>query len=157
MFDCSTARPIWMHLFNRLSVELRAPPPLEGPIDTYKSEQLKRIVLRCISSEIRRVSAQPPRTLSVPIQHDNWNNGMPLLEGGRWLLLISGGRVYAYDLNRPHPQTPRCIINFGKVRYKHFWIMAADVDRNESELTFNLALAPASMILPPLTDYLSSA
>ncbi|KAF8166241.1 hypothetical protein BJ912DRAFT_1002793, partial [Pholiota molesta] len=144
--EISTARPLWVFLFNRLSVELMAPPILESPIDAYTGAELERAVLRCISSDIRWTSSHP-RVRSIPITIDDLKEFTVLVEGGRWLLLTSSrmvaGRVYAYDLDKPFPE-PVCIIDIGEADPEQHWFMAADVDHNEAQLTFNLCLVPYS-------------
>ncbi|KAF8166252.1 hypothetical protein BJ912DRAFT_1002810, partial [Pholiota molesta] len=148
LFEISTARPLWMCLLYRLSAELMAPPILERPIDTYEGGELEHIVLRRISSEVRWTSQLPPRARNVPIRINPGEDCTLLLEGGRWLLLISPPRdcrrVYAYDLDKPSSQEPQCIIDLGEGsgNPQQSWLMEADVDPNESQLTFNLCLIP---------------
>jgi hypothetical protein len=144
--EISTARPLWAYLFNRLSIELMAPPLLERPINVYTGDELEQIVLRRISSEVRWASEQPPRTRSVPMDCDELKGARLLLEGGRWLLKSlrkHPSRVYAYDLDNPLSQKPKCIIDLQTGTHPQIWRMAADVDRNESDLTFNLCIVPS--------------
>ncbi|KAF8178424.1 hypothetical protein BJ912DRAFT_1045399 [Pholiota molesta] len=147
LHEISTARPLWAFLFNRLSVELMAPPILESPIDTYTGAELERTVLRSISSDIRWTSSQP-RVRSIPITLDDLKEFTVLVEGGRWLLLTSSrlvaGCVYAYDLDKSPIPEPLCIIDIGEADPEQLWLMAADVDHNEAQLTFNLCLIPYS-------------
>lgn len=146
LHEISTARPLWAYLFNRLSIELMAPPLLERPINAYSGDELEQVVLRRISSEVRWTSEQPPRTRSVPMDYDELKDLRLLLEGGRWLLKSPRkhpSRVYAYDLDKPLSQKPKCIINLKTGKYPQVWRMAADVDRNESDLTFNLCIVPS--------------
>jgi hypothetical protein len=137
-----------MTLFRRLSAELVAPPILERPINTYEGGELEDIVLRRISSEVRWSGHLPPRARNVPITFNPGKDCTLLLEGGRWLLLNSPlrdcRRVYAYDLDSSFSQEPQCIIDLGEGsgEPEQHWLMAADVDPEESQLTFNLCLIP---------------
>ncbi|KAF8178433.1 hypothetical protein BJ912DRAFT_984098 [Pholiota molesta] len=153
--EISTARPLWAFLFNRLSLELMAPPILESPIDTYTGAELECSVLRCISSDIRWTSSHP-RVRRVPITLGGLGEFTVFVEGGRWLLLTSSrmvaGRVYAYDLDKPFPE-PLCIIDIGEADPEQRWFMAADVDHNEAQLTFNLCLFPYSTACDSSLEY----
>jgi hypothetical protein len=146
LHEISTARPLWASLFNRLSVELMAPPILESPIDTYTGAELERTVLAYISSDLRWASSHP-RVQSIPITINDSKEFSVLVEGGRWLLLTSSrmvaGRVCAYDLEKSLPE-PLCIIDIEEADPEQLWLMAADVDHNEAQLTFNLCLVPYS-------------
>ncbi|KAF8178434.1 hypothetical protein BJ912DRAFT_984102 [Pholiota molesta] len=155
LHEVSTARPLWVSFFHRLSAELMPPPILERPVGTYTGEELEHIVLRRISSEVRWTSERPPTVRNVPITIDHQARDCTLLlEGGRWLLLTSpqrgSGRVYAYDLNSPFSQEPQCIIDLGKTSggARKTWRMAADVDSSESQLTFNFCLVPHTTFEP---------
>ncbi|KAF8166243.1 hypothetical protein BJ912DRAFT_1002798 [Pholiota molesta] len=162
LFEVSTARPLWTRLLHRLSAELMAPPILERPIDTYNGGELEQIVLRRISSEINWTSEVPPKARNVPITLHEGCEFPLLLKGGRWLLLTSSlhgyCRVYAYDLDSSLSQEPQCIIDLRDASDdpEQVWHMAADVDPDESQLTFNLCLVPLTTFGPHPTPTVES-
>ncbi|KAF9482693.1 hypothetical protein BDN70DRAFT_401626 [Pholiota conissans] len=88
LFEVSTARALWVSLYDRLSFESMNPPLLERPISTYATGELRTIVLRYISSEVNFATHLPSRTRTVPTARFNIHDDyFLLLEGGRWLLL----------------------------------------------------------------------
>jgi hypothetical protein len=137
-------------LFCRLSSELQVPPILERPISAYTAVELEYVVMRRISSEIGWATGAKPRlrVFSTP----DWTtredgDAVILLEGGRWILTCrnhDNWRVYAYDLDMPLSQEPRCIIDLElNTGVEKDWRMFASLDRNaRPELAFNLCLAP---------------
>ncbi|KAF9475408.1 hypothetical protein BDN70DRAFT_935883 [Pholiota conissans] len=117
----STARPLWMDIFQRLSTELLASPILERPFYTYSAKELECIVFRRISSEDAFTVDRPRKTIAAhrPIASADGNEVFQLLQGGRWLLVTSpnppmiSGCVYAYNLEKLFPQEPQRIIDTG--------------------------------------------
>ncbi|KAF9471157.1 hypothetical protein BDN70DRAFT_978442 [Pholiota conissans] len=143
-----------MFIFQRLSTELLAPPILERPLHTYTAKELEHIVFRRISSELAFAADRPPRTQRIELSEPFFMLGscFCLLQGGRWLLVISSdlyqdrdpGCVYVYDLDKPFPQGPHRIVDTGDPAAE--WRILADIDKEASSSTFNICLVPVSTV-----------
>ena len=79
-----------------------SPLCLERPIERYRSEELECLVLRRTRAEIVRktqTKLSPALTRRSPIA-DSGVAALVLVNGGRWLLTVSGiGSVSYYDLD----------------------------------------------------------
>jgi hypothetical protein len=120
-------------------------------MNVYTAKELERVVLRRVSAEICW-NSQSPNAYPIP-KHGpqgvrTGNLSTHIVDGGRWLLTIShkreARRVLAYDLDKPFPQDPRCIIELMHTNPEPYWLMSTDVDPTQTMLTFNLSLIPDS-------------
>lgn len=119
-------------------------------MNAYTAKELERVVLKRISSEICCNSRMPTNICPIPKRGPGGvgtsNVNVHVVEGGRWLLSISqkrdARRVFAYDLDKPFPQDPQCIIELKPSNPEPYWFICTDVDPTEATLTFNLALIP---------------
>lgn len=142
LHELSKDKTVWLSQLTKLSLVLPVSPRLEDHRDLYASQEIEDFVLYRISADIGWLSGQKPRSRGMPPWPKFQDPTFALVEGGRWLLIVDEGRVYAQDLNAPSIREPELIIS-GQSQYKEsLYCLRVDVDRTEPILTFNLSILP---------------
>lgn len=116
-------------------------PRLEDHQDAYTSQELEHFVLSRISANIGWGSGREPRRTNVKSDYEDPD--FALVEGGRWLLVMEDGRVYAHDLDALLEQQRQLILDtrdHGPKLTKSS--LQIDIDYHEAILTFNLSIYP---------------
>ncbi|KAF9475427.1 hypothetical protein BDN70DRAFT_956551 [Pholiota conissans] len=145
----SNAREVWVSLLERLSRETFVPPVLNHPIGAYTAQDLERLVMRRISSEIRSREGKIPRRRACFEDNYPFEHSHVFLAGGRWFLGMAHekenecGRVYAYNLDGE--DRGQCIIDLGILHLIYGgWLISCDTNMNELSYTISLTPTPTS-------------
>ncbi|KIM42137.1 hypothetical protein M413DRAFT_127809 [Hebeloma cylindrosporum] len=150
LFEISKSRPIWLFLLRQCSMMLPRPPTLDRSVDLYTTQELEDLVVSRISAEVAWRSRKDPRIREITFPEGFGGAGAVLVDGGRWLLVLSKlqvhyGCVLVYDLDAPEIEEPAIIIWPQDARdAQGAFFMAVDMDENEPTLTFNVSIIPES-------------
>ena len=153
LYEASKARSIWLNLcrdYLAPSVTFPQILHLERPLWMYNAQELEFLFLRLQGAEIgwRRDDNPPARSRTVTSANEAI--GLWLVEGGRWLLVVSQtGSVTYLDLDSPiiteailipdQIDDPAPMV-WRDIRLK----MAIDMDRTSPFLAFNIAFSLCS-------------
>ena len=141
--EISKIREVWINQYLRYSSERLRRPRLEGPLESYSSEDLERWVLLRRSADIgwKSEDVKFTRTRQIRRAH-TW--GSLIVPGGRWLL-VGGkdGSLTTYDLEAPTLEGD--LLTPGGDHEEPAQRIAIDMDsgKRDSHLTFTLTASPA--------------
>lgn len=103
MRTITKSRFLWTSKASELSLKSGS-PVLEGPAESYPTEELQRKVIRRLQIQERWRNPDPLTFCSRQLNVDLQTHGrLHLLPGGRWLLDNIAGYVYALDLEKTDP------------------------------------------------------
>jgi len=142
--EASKTRSIWLNLCHFYSTPTATAPQtlhLERPIQLYNSHELEFLVLR-LKSGWRRWRADDGRPFRTCETEGKFLEYVYLVEGGRWLLVVSKtGSIAYFDLDCTTPTKCILIPDQFDERFSTGLSMTIDRDCDSAFLMFNLAVS----------------
>ncbi|KAF4621250.1 hypothetical protein D9613_000052 [Agrocybe pediades] len=137
----TTARPIWIDLFEECERSTPGLIKLEKPLDLYSSEELERVVIVAKSTEMGWRGRDDTPSRRRHIEDIEVYQDVYLVPGGRWLLVFHfTGEISYHDLDSADYRKKRILVA-GDVRLArcNMTFFAVDVSNRTPWQNFKLA------------------
>ncbi|KAF9547771.1 hypothetical protein CPC08DRAFT_715743 [Agrocybe pediades] len=148
----TTAKPIWIHQYEKCEGMAEGTLMLEKPLDSYSSEELEHVVLVWKSTQIgwRTRNATPSRRRTItmkdgrPCRYFTWTEYFRdayLVPGGCWLLVFQAeGEISYYDLDSVDYQQKKILVpDYVSASPKNMVYFTVDTSSASPNRSFRLA------------------